>query len=247
MAYLDVHFWGETLGRECSMIVVLPDRKHPPRRNLPVLYQLHGLTDDESAWMRATAIERHIRELPLVLVLPDGGRGFYTDSPNGDAWETHFVKDVVGFVERFFPVRRERGGRAIGGASMGGYGAMKIALRRPGMFASVAAFAGAYEFGHTLRHDTPEFRRILGDRMAGGPDDLFSVADRCPPRKAPAILMNCGVDDNLLDSSRMLHRHLRKRGIRHAYREGPGEHHSATWDRLLPAAVAFHWKHLRHP
>jgi len=244
MAVCTMEFWGDALQKACSMNVILPDRVKT-RRKMCVLYQLHGLSDNHSAWTRYTSIERYVRELNLVVVMPDGGRGFYCDAVEGPAYEKHIMKDVMGFVERFFPVRTDRKGRAIGGLSMGGYGSMKLALKYPGKFASVVSHSSAMTFGHSeMRLERPEFARILGGIGTGGKDDLYAIVDRLDPRKAPAIRYDCGTDDGLIDGNRRFHRHLLKRKIKHQYREYPGEHNWDYWDAHVQEAIRFHAKHL---
>ena len=93
--------------------------------------------------MRRTSIERYVDGLPLVVVMPDGGRGWYTNAVAGYTYEDDLIKDVVGLVDRTFPVKAERAGRAIGGLSMGGYGAVKLGLKHHEMFASVNSHSGA--------------------------------------------------------------------------------------------------------
>jgi len=160
MAVCTVNFWGESLQKECSMNLILPGRVKTRKRPC-VLYQLHGLSDDYTAWLRRTSIDRYVSELPLIVVMPDGGRSFYCDAVEGPAYEKHIMKDVIGFVERFLNVREGRRGRAIGGLSMGGYGAMKLALKYPRMFTSVVSHSSAFGFAHDPRMLENEERRRI--------------------------------------------------------------------------------------
>jgi S-formylglutathione hydrolase FrmB len=245
MAVCTMSFWGEALQKECSMNLILPDRL-PTRKRLSVLYQLHGLSDDHTGWLRRTSIDRYVSGLPLIVVMPDGGRSFYCDAVEGPAYEKHVLKDVIGFVERFFPVRAERSGRAVGGLSMGGYGAMKLALKFPHVFASVVSHSSAFDFAHDPKTlDDAEFRRIVGDKLPGGKDDLYAIAERLSPRHAPAIRIDCGKNDALLEGNRRFHRHLLRLHIRHQYREFPGEHNWAYWDERVQEAIRFHAQHLK--
>lgn len=245
MAICTVNFWGESLQKECSMNLILPGRVKTRKRPC-VLYQLHGLTDDYSAWLRRTSIDRYVSELPLVVVMPDGDRSFYCDAVEGPAYEKHIMKDVMGFVERFFPVRKGRRGRAIGGLSMGGYGAMKLALKYPRMFTSVVSHSSAFGFAHDPRMlENDERRRICGDKVPGGKDDVFAIAAKLSPREAPAIRFDCGKGDALLEGGRRFHRHLLRLKIKHQYREFPGEHNWAYWDEHIQEAIRFHAKHLK--
>lgn len=245
MAVFTVTFTAQSLQKQQSLTIILPDRV-PFKHKLPVLYQLHGLSDNNTGWTRLTSIERYVSTLPLIVAMPDGGRGFYCDAAEGPAYESHIVKDVVGFVEKFFPVRKDRDARAIGGLSMGGYGAMKLALKHPDMFCSVVSHSSAFDFAHGTRHDSPEFRRIFGDKPTGGPDDLFTIAEKLDRAKAPAVRFDCGTKDGLLPSSRAFHKHLLRLHIPHQYKEYPGDHNWAYWDVHVQEAIKFHWKHLRH-
>ncbi len=243
MAIGTVDFWGESLQKQCAMNVILPESGKPP---FGLLIQLHGLSDDYTAWMRNTSLDRYLAGVPLVVLMPDGGRSFYCDAVDGPAYEAHIMKDVIGFAERYFPVRRDRRARAVGGLSMGGYGAMKLALKYPNVFGSVVAHSGAPDFGHNpKRLEGAEWVRILGDKVPGGKDDLFLIAEGLSPSKSPAIRFDCGVDDRLLESNRRFHRHLVRLGIRHQYREYPGDHDWAYWDIHVQDALRFHMKHLK--
>ena len=142
MAFARINYHSRSLQKASSVSVVFPDDPAIPRP-WSVFYLLHGLSDDDTIWMRRTSIERYVEGLPLVVVMPDGGRGWYTNAVVGYAYEDDLIKDVVGLIDRTFPVKAERSGRAIGGLSMGGYGAVKIGLKHHEMFASVNSHSGA--------------------------------------------------------------------------------------------------------
>jgi putative tributyrin esterase len=136
MAFCTLHFHSPALVKACSMNVIVPESGvgEPP---FPVCYLLHGLSDDHTSWARRTSIERYVADLPLIVVMPDGGRSFYTDAVEGPAYERHLIEDVIGFVDRTFQTIRARRGRVIGGLSMGGFGAMKLALNPTASFNSL--------------------------------------------------------------------------------------------------------------
>ena len=109
--------------------------------------------------------------LPLMVVMPDGGRGWYSDSatePAG-AFETFIVRDLVRFVDRTFRTRAERSGRVLGGLSMGGYGAIKLALKHPRLFCAAASHSGALSRPDGRgNYEGSEKQRLFGGRPAGG-------------------------------------------------------------------------------
>lgn len=240
MPLCSVQFQSASLGKTSAMNIILPDPS--VKGPYSTLYQLHGLSDDHTAWCRRTSIERYVEGLPLVVVMPDGGRGFYTDAAEGFAYESHLMKDTIGFVEAFLPVRKSRTHRAIGGLSMGGYGALKLALKYPKVFGSVAAHSSACLAGHKApeggRRD--EMLRIYGAHPEGGENDLFALSAKLKESQAPAIRFDCGKSDSLLDANRAFHSHLRTLGLLHTYAEYPGIHEWAYWDAHFPKALKHH-------
>src|SRR5687768_14669561 len=123
MAFATIHYHSRSLNKASSFNIVFPDDPNIPRP-WATFYLLHGLSDDHTIWMRRTSIERYVAGLPLAVVMPDGGRGWYTNAKEGHAYEDDLIKDVMGLIERTFPAKADRTGRAIGGLSMGGYGAV---------------------------------------------------------------------------------------------------------------------------
>jgi putative tributyrin esterase len=248
MAFATINYHSRSLKKASSFNVIFPDDPATPRP-WGTFYLLHGLSDDHTIWMRRTSIERYVGGLPLVVVMPDGGRGWYTNSVDGQApYEDDLVKDVAGLVDRTFPVKAERAGRAIGGLSMGGYGAVKVGLKHHDMFASVNSHSGALGFPRLdpakARELSPESPRIFGGSARGGPDDPFAIVERIDHGRVPAIRIDCGTDDFLLDQNREFHGHLEKLHVSHEYREYSGGHDWAYWDMHVREALAFHARNL---
>jgi len=241
MAFATLNFQSPALSKACSMTVILPECTvgTPP---FPVFYLLHGLSDDHTSWSRRTSIERHVADLPLIIVMPDGGRGFYCDAVDGPAYERHLLEDVMGSVDRTFHTIAARQGRVIGGLSMGGYGAIKLALKFPQFFCSAVSHSAALDVRRRI--ERPEFstemRRIFGPSPGGGPDDPYALADTIDRTLLPALRIDCGLEDGLLEENRAFHRHLEQLAIPHEYAEFPGAHTWDYWDRHVQEAIAFH-------
>jgi putative tributyrin esterase len=248
MAFATINYLSQSLGKASSFNIVFPDDPKVPRP-WSVFYLLHGLSDDHTIWQRRTSIERYVEGLPLVVVMPDGGRGWYTNAIEGYAHEDDLVKDIVGLIDRTFPVKAERAGRAIGGLSMGGYGAVKIGLKHHEMFASVNSHSGALGFlrGNLEKSKqlSAEFPRIFGKSPTGGPEDPFAIVEKLDHGRIPALRIDCGTDDFLLDQNRAFHAHLEAMRIPHEYQEFPGSHNWAYWDLHVQEAIAFHVKNLK--
>jgi len=248
MAFATIQYHSRSLQKASAFTIIFPDDPSiPPPWS--TFYLLHGLSDDHTIWTRRTSIERYVAGLPLVVVMPDGGRGWYTNAVEGYKYEDDLITDVVGLVERAFPVKAEREGRAIGGLSMGGYGAVKLGLKHHEMFASVTSHSGALGI---LRADasndkelSPEFERIFGKEPRGGPEDPFAIIEKIDHGRIPALRIDCGTEDFLLDQNRAFHTFLEERRVPHEYQEFPGSHSWAYWDEHVQEAIAFHVRNLK--
>lgn len=239
MAVCEIHLTSaNVLNKMTSMMVILPEGMDGP---FPVFYLLHGLSDNHTAWVRRTSIERYVQHLPWIVVMPDGGRSFYTDAKDRhfSAYETHIVEDIIGFVDNTFQTIPGREGRVIAGLSMGGYGALKLAFKHPDLFCAAASHSGALNFASRDFISDGEWIPVLGQNPKGGPDDLFAIVERADRKTLPAVRFDCGLDDFLLDDNRLFHQHLNKLGISHQYLEYPGEHTWAYWDTHIQETISF--------
>src|ERR1043165_7949118 len=182
MAFAELKYLSKALEKATAADILLPESKL--EGPFPVLYLLHGLSDDHTIWQRRTSIERYVRDLPLIVVMPDGGRGFYTDAEQGMAWETAIVRDLIDYVDTLFRTKAKREGRCVAGLSMGGYGAAKLALKYPDKFCAAVSHSGALGFAHwpmgsgrDERFNT-EFARFVGENPTGGPNDLYALSEK---------------------------------------------------------------------
>lgn len=248
MAFCELRYFSKALEKATAANILLPEGDFEPP--FATFYLLHGLSDDHTIWQRRTSIERYVRDLPLIVVMPDGGRGFYCDAKEGMAYETAIIRDLIGYVDQMFPTIPTRKGRCIGGLSMGGYGAVKLALKYPGLFCSAVSHSGALAFARRKfpREEgnawNAEMARILGEDPVNGPDDIFALAAQLDPLKRPALRIDCGVDDFLLEENRACHARLTELGYPHEYEEFPGAHTWDYWDLHVQEALAFHARHL---
>jgi enterochelin esterase-like enzyme len=249
MALLDITFWGQRLHRENVLEVWLPSRSEHPGP-YPTLYVLHEGGSDQTTYFLKTRLQQYAEDLPLMIVSPNGERGYCVDAPDGPAHEQHFVQDVVGFVEKFLPAIPSRQARALAGQSMGAYAAMKLAFRFPQMFGTVCAQAGSYRRGSRLGEtDWPQvivsdYWRLFGLEPEGGINDIFALAELLDPASAPDIRFESGTDDSLISHAHDLVAQLKRLGIPHQYVEYAGRHDFHTWDVHLREGLEFVWKTL---
>jgi S-formylglutathione hydrolase FrmB len=131
---------------------------------------------------------------------------------------------------------------------MGGYGAVKLALKYPNLFSSAHSHSGALDFArnYATRGDDwgREFKFIFGDTPAGSDNDCFALAEKLDVSERPALRIDCGVDDFLLDDNRAFHAHLETLGYTHEYGEFPGAHNWDYWDTHIREALSFHARNL---
>ncbi len=243
MALSEIHLKQDNaISKMTSLTVITPEKLPGP---WPVLYLLHGLSDNHTAWQRYTNIERYVADYPLMVVMPDGERSFYTDAverPNS-AFETLIVRDIVGYIDRTYQTIPTREGRVIAGLSMGGYGALKLALKHPEMFCAAVSHSGAVEFGResfTGDDDrSRELRPIMGESPAGGVNDLYAVIDKIDRARLPDLRIDCGVDDFLIEHNRRFQAHLTQSGVPHEYAEHPGAHDWTYWNLHILDTLKF--------
>lgn len=243
MALFQCSIYSDALGVSTAVNVIIPQEKDPnslkdapaPKR-FPVLYLLHGLLDDHTAWLRHTGIERYAGQRGVAVVMPAVGRSFYTDQRRGYRYWTYVGEELPRLVQSWFPVSTQREETFVAGLSMGGYGALKLALRRPERFAAAASFSGAADMMRVL-HDVDwpwgeENENTFGplDEARGGDDDLVALLDRAAPDALPKLYLSCGTEDWLLPSNRAFRARAQKRGVQMDYFEGPGGHDWDFWD-----------------
>ena len=237
--------------------MILPETGTGP---FPTFYLLHGLSDDHTVWARRTRIEWYVRDLPLIVVMPDGYRSFYTRPVDGPDFAKHIGEELPAFIERHFQAKAERSARAIGGLSMGGYGALRVGLGHADRFCSVNSHSGAVGWGnfeHKTGSNAPasmrgrgdafmrEMYRIFGDNPIGSDHDLLELAKRARAAgRLPELLLDCGVDDFLIEDNRTQHALFEAEAIPHIYREFPGVHDWDYWDLHMREALAFHANNL---
>ncbi len=215
----------------------------------PVLYLLHGLSDDQTAWVRHTAIERHAEPHGMAVVMPAGGRSFYTDMRQGARYGQFIADELPFLVKSLFRLSDRREDTFIAGQDMGGYGAFKTAIAHPERYAAAASLSGALDLGTLYALPDDEIRQELF-HVFGSWDECLANGHHLPElleravragAKLPQLFQCCGTEDFLLEDNRKFASTAGRLGTGLQYLEGPGEHDWAYWDAMLPRVLD--WMH----
>jgi S-formylglutathione hydrolase FrmB len=217
----------------------------------PVLYLLHGLSDDHTIWMRRTSIERYAAARNLAVVMPAVARSFYQDMAAGPRYWSFLSEELPALMQSFFPIAAERERTFAAGLSMGGYGALRLGLAKPEQYAAVASFSGALDVVKRCREGSrpgsrigrPELEAIYGRELQaeGTTADLWWLAGQvaASPEPRPALYLSCGTEDELLPESRAFRKHLEGLRLPVTYGESAGAHEWGYWDAEIQRALAW--------
>jgi S-formylglutathione hydrolase FrmB len=255
MALLRCDFFAETLGLSTSMTVILPQETSrqigmpgAAREDVPVLYLLHGLSDDDTIWSRRTSIERYVAPLGIAVVMPQVHQSFYADEVHGLPFWTFLTEELPELVHGFFRTSTAREDTFVAGLSMGGYGAMKWALREPHRFAAAASLSGALGLSDRHGGGDPSFRalldRVFGDTpIEGSANDVRHLVRTADAAVLPDLYVACGTEDFLYGESVAFIEDARSAGVALTTSIGDGDHEWDYWDRAIQDVLA--WLPLR--
>jgi S-formylglutathione hydrolase FrmB len=255
MAFIQCDFFSDVLGMSSSMNVIIPENREnrigiktrANQNKFPVLYLLHGLSDDHTVWMRRTSIERYANKFGLAVIMPNVHRSFYTDMVYGNDYFTFISKELPQIAEKIFPLSTERKNTFIAGLSMGGYGAFKLALNQPERFAAAASLSGALNLAENAERADErdelyqEFKLIFGDldKVKNTDNDLFYLLKKLKgeKKKIPKLYQCCGTEDFLYQDNLKFRVFCRKNKINLKYEEESAVHEWGYWDKKIKAVL----------
>jgi S-formylglutathione hydrolase FrmB len=221
--------------------IYLPPDYAASAKRYPVLYLLHGLYGDYTNWDKLTRLSTYMAGRSWIVVMPDAGNSWYVNSVSDprDRFEDYITKDIVAEIDRHFRTLATRPGRAVAGLSMGGYAAMKLALKYPDHYVFAGSMSGAFDAAENLADKVPEFHdqliRVLGesDNPARIPNDVFALLKDADPSRLPYLYVTCGTADRFLAVNREFVKDLPARKIVYEYHEAPGAHDWQFWDEAV--------------
>jgi S-formylglutathione hydrolase FrmB len=285
--------WAQSLGLRKALTVYLPPSYNAsPSRRFPVLYYLHGLSGNERNWIDVGHLDSVLDSLftagrpEAIVVMPDGDDGWYTtwnllpdlaacraDRARSERAESYCVpwphyddyvaRDIVAHVDRRYRTHADRAHRGIAGLSMGGLGAVSLALLYPDVFGAAASHSGVLSprlLAPTSTAAAPRYAATVAELETAARGlwkymaqpfghDTIGWAARDPRRMAsraalkgqsmPQLLIDCGVDDRYIAQNRDFHETLLRLGVSHQYAEWPGAHTWEYWRTHVPRSVDF--------
>ncbi len=247
MAFCQCNFFSPTLcfGTDLNVFIPTPNSDELLNQKnsdyftdgvrFPVLYLLHGGYGDYTDWGRLTSVERYAQEHKLAVVMPSASNSFYQNMRYGSNYLDYLLDEVPRFVNKMFPVSQKREHTYVAGLSMGGYGAVKLALERPEKFAAAISLSGALDVealtaavrGGGLKAPF-DLENIINLENA----DLFQLAKkRMGEGKAlPRIFVSCGTEDFVYPINQSALKKFQEAGVPVTYEEHPGIHDWDYWD-----------------
>jgi putative tributyrin esterase len=241
----DRTFASRALGRQVTYRVVLPAEYHSTGHRYPVLFLLHGVFGGFENWETLTDVARYSAGAEVIIVTPDAGNSWYVNSatdPN-QRYEDFIIQDLISEVDATYRTLRSSHRRAIAGLSMGGYGALKFAIKYPGTFDFAGSISGAFNGTFDLDAHRADLRDDLLKAFgpAGSPtrkeNDIFELVRSADVEQLPYFYLDCGTEDEFCDVNRRLTSALRERGAPYEYHEVPGGHSWRYWDQRISALL----------
>lgn len=249
MALIRIDHVPETIKVNLPLYIILPspgEMRGLPVAKRKVLYLLHGLSDDGSAWQRYTTIESIAALYGVVVVMPSVGRSFYTDQPNGQYYFSYLTDELPRYLTDVFGISPRREDALIAGNSMGGYGALKAAFLHPDRYFAAASFSGAVSmafisaYPNDPRHE--EFKYLFGDleKLIGSEHDPAVWLKRAAqnPSVLPHLYISCGRQDDLYPFNVQFHAACQSLGIPVDYHEEDGFHDWFFWNAEIQRFLA---------
>ena len=231
---------SEKMGRSIPVLVTVPDGLRMGEQ-LPVLYLLHGYSGDEKSWL---LIQPRLKDWAdrdhILIVTPDGENSWYWDSPLDakSQFETFVSEELVAYVDGNYPTRANRLSRGISGLSMGGHGALWLAIRHQDVFGAAASTSGGVDIRPFPKswEMTAQIGELKTNKSQWNAHTVMTQLDKLQNEDL-ALLFDCGSEDFFFEVNCKLHDELMKRGIYHDFIVRPGKHNLAYWSN----SIGYHW------
>ena len=256
-----IEVFSKAMNKTLKAAVTTPST-YDGSRQFATLYLLHGGSGIFSDWLKKVTepdlVNRMAEEYNLIIVTPGvGPSSYYYDSPMMDSvqYETYLIEELIPHIDKSYKTLAKKESRAITGLSMGGHGAIMLSAKHPELFIAATSMSGVMNIDTRLWKVPAEFSKLrqgqqqemLGkDLQYDAPFSTYTAVGLVDKMKVNgiALLMDCGVDDFLLETNRQMHQLLLANGTPHDYTERPGAHTWEYWTQALPFHLLFVDKYL---
>jgi S-formylglutathione hydrolase FrmB len=232
------------LNKQTKVVIVKPNSANNNDEKYPVIYLLHGYGGNYAQWSKiAPQLSKAADDLKIIFVCPDGGKGsWYFDSPIDSSikYESYITKELIPFIDANFSTKPESKFRAITGLSMGGHGALYLAIRHPNLFGAAGSTSGGVDFRPFPNNW--DIKLALGNyeenKDRWEQSTVLHQVENLQNNKL-AIMIDCGIDDFFITVNRALHEKLLLQKINHDYIERPGVHNANYWNNSIDFQILF--------
>ncbi|WP_461218991.1 alpha/beta hydrolase [Lapidilactobacillus salsurivasis] len=237
MSIATYRMYSKALNKQTQFNLYLPSKR---LERQPVLFLLHGLSDDYAAWLTLSSLARYAGQYPFAIVMPDAGRSYYTNLPNGERYWDYLTEELPLYLKTWLDFPLTRSTTFVAGLSMGGYGAFKMGLTYPERFGAAASLSGRLDIGATWADRAPYFEATFGsqDQFQASQNNLLNLMANQQVTRLP-LLQYIGAEDHLLESNRTFRAFSRQYLEKLDYREQTGNHNWAFWDTYLPSTLTW--------
>lgn len=248
-------FDSKKLGKEVSYSIYLPSDYNTSQRNYPVLYLLHGYTDDETMWIQTGEVkdiaDRAIADgdaTEMIIVMPNAWDTWYINQYDGKVpYEDMFFEELIPYIEKTYRARSRQEFRAIAGLSMGGYGSFLYSLKHPDMFAACSPLSAAIFDDSVMERRQAQSHKDLFGRLFGPglnhwhQNSVLKMLSELDKDNLPRIryYIDCGDKDGLLEGNFQAHKIMQQKGMKHEFRVRGGGHTWMYWRTALPEVLHF--------
>lgn len=235
------------LKKATKFVIIQPtnqNQKNNSQERYPVVYLLNGYGGDYGQWPITTPqLTKTADDLKIIFVCPDGGIGsWYFDSPIDSSirYESYITKELVPYIDANFSTKANPKSRAITGLSMGGHGALYLAIRHSDIFGAAGSTSGGVDFrAFPNRWD---IKKALGEYESNKERWYENTVMRqveLLKNNQLALIIDCGIDDFFMPVNRALHEKLLQLKIDHDYIERPGEHNHIYWGSSIDYQILY--------
>lgn len=249
-----VKFQSKKLGKEVSYSIYLPDGYNSSDRYYPVLYLLHGYTDNETMWIQTGQMQeitdcaiKSDKAVSMIVVMPDAWDTWYINQYDGKVpYEDMFFEELIPYIEKTYRARSNKEFRAVAGLSMGGYGSFIYSLHHPDMFSACCPLSAAVYDDATMSERIKGNNKLFGRLFGSGMEhwqknSVLKMLSDLDKEKLPRIryYIDCGDEDHLLDGNFQVHKLMQEKGLKHEFRVRDGGHTWLYWRTALPDVLEF--------